>query len=212
MPPVSGCASSVSFHKEMKRVFWHSRDKHIGYFIGGLLFVSLSTILLIISDENRLMNTIGLFFFALVASFYLYNLLDPETQFIVPGTEEEKIYKQTTEGRYKYSSSRFTITTYDEDEGTRFKHTVQWKDIRQIELFKIKGPDLIYESLIIRYQDFVLAINQNQEGYFVLVERIKQNIAGIDKDWQLDAPVELFDTTQKIVFEKQNGSEHPTIR
>jgi hypothetical protein len=155
---------------------------------------------------GSVMSWLGLVFFGGLALFYLVDLLHPKTRFIIPGSPEEKEYLRTTEGRYKYSPDGFAITTYDEYEGTTFKHRVLWQEIDEIKLCRTKFTELVCEGLRIHYHDagreVVFETNDTYEGYFVLVERIKANLPGITADWQLDEPADMHQQTEKTLWRK----------
>jgi hypothetical protein len=159
-----------------------------------------------VEGTGSVMSWVSLVFFGGLALFYLFDLLNPRTRFILPGSAEEKEYLNTTEGRYKYFPGVFTIKTYDEYEGTTFKHRVVWQEIDEIKLCRTKFSELVCEGLRIYYRnaarEVVYETNETDEGYFMLVERIKANLPGITADWELYEPVDVHQQTEKTLWRK----------
>ncbi len=180
--------------------------KHFRYFAGCLVFVGIGVFQLSVKGTGSVMSWVSLAFFGGLALYYLVDLLNPRTRFIIPGSAEEKEYLRTTEGRYKYAPEGFDIDTHDEYEGTTFKHRVSWREIDEVKLHRIKYPDLVYEGLCLYYRSgdrqVVFETNETHEGYYVLVERLKANLPGISPDWELSEPADGHHLTEKTLWRK----------
>ncbi len=100
----------------MPSVHKHSRTKHFRYFAGCLVFVAIGVFQLSVKGTGSVMSWVSLAFFGGLALYYLVDLLNPRTRFIIPGSAEEKEYLRATEGRYKYAPEGFDIDTHDEYE------------------------------------------------------------------------------------------------
>jgi hypothetical protein len=190
----------------MPNVYKHSRLRHFGHLGGCLVFVGIGVLQLSLEGTGSVMSWLSLLFFGGLALFYLVDLLNPKTRFLIPGSAEEKAYLGTTEGRYRYSPEGFNIDSYDEYEGTTYKHRVLWREIDEVKLRRTKYLDQVCEGLCIAYrngaQRVVFETNETHEGYYILVERIRANLPGIVTDWELDEPEEVYQQTEKTLWRK----------
>ncbi|MBD0261095.1 MAG: hypothetical protein ICV83_35695, partial [Cytophagales bacterium] len=177
-----------------------SRTKTFRSLAGCLAFAGVAGWLLATEGTGSVMSWLGLVFFGGLAVFYLFELLRPKARPILPGSPEARAHRRTAEGPYQYFPGGFTIETYSRSEDVTFTHRVLWKEIEEVKLLRIRYPGRVVEGLRIQYGNVALETNESHESYYVLAERLKANLPGMPRDWQLHNPTGSSQRTEKTLW------------
>ncbi|HEX8532365.1 MAG TPA: hypothetical protein VF646_20160 [Cytophagales bacterium] len=190
----------------MPSVHRHSRAKTTRNLVGCLAFAGISGWLLATEGTGSVMSWLGLAFFGGLAGFYGFELLRPQAGAILPGSPEAEAHRRTTEGQYQYFPGGFTIDTYSRAEDVTFTHRVLWREIDEVTLLKLQYPGRVVEGIRLAYRNgtgpVALQTNETHEGYYVLVERLKANLPGLDPDWEPGEPADGQPQTEKTLWRK----------
>ncbi len=98
------------------------------------------------------------------------------------------------------------------DDGFEIRSTgtvggVRWDRLRRIDAFK---RDLFTEDLVCLAftQDDVagyLEVNEDVEGFWDLVRRIKQRLPGSDQTWEQEVVQPAFARSHRVIYERASG-------
>ncbi|ALI98582.1 hypothetical protein [Rufibacter tibetensis] len=156
--------------------------------------------------------TLLLFGFGVVQG--LYQLLNPKTLFIRPGSKLAKEYgeidfqkRYNDLGAFEYMDNGFSATIEEEE------MAFSWSELNTIVAYK---KDL-YTYDVICLDVFTagghdLSINEDTPGWHQFIERLNKAFTSIDKGWQSEVSQTAFETKLTLLYDRQNRDLEEVVK
>ena len=155
----------------------------------------------------------GLLFFGVCALVTTYPLLDPRKKVIFFGTKayKEQIDREFNDrlidnGLFKYNPRGFTISLTEPKD-------INWSDIQSIFAYKVDlmTTDQICIDVFCDYQ-ISFRVTEETPGWFVFIERLKEQFPTIEEDWNINVAHPAFETNLTLIYDRENRSQDKIAR
>ncbi len=147
-------------------------------------------------------GTLGLF--GTGALIWTYQLLSPNYIFMRPGSKEFKKYTErqfliefNDLGIFTYSDEIFTV---EFDEGVQ---SFEWDKIKTLLGYKIDNFNYdIIAMQVIFTNNFKFRVTEETKGWHQFIIRLKEKIAEVPNDWEINISIPAFETKLTVVYDK----------
>lgn len=148
----------------------------------------------------------GLLFFGLCAIVTTYPLVDPRTKIIFIGTDQHKehINKELSErtkdlGIFRYPDKGFIVRL------DKTNYAIKWTEIQTILGYKM---DLLSRDEICLDifcdNKITFKVTEKTAGWFVFLERIKEQFPTIEEGWDFNIQSPAFATNLTLIYDRKN--------
>jgi hypothetical protein len=155
----------------------------------------------------------GLLFFGLCAVVTTYPLVDPRKRIIFIGTKE---YKEQTDkdfndrlvdnGIFRYTETGFAITLTD-------TKNIEWKKIQSIFAYKLDLMTTDEICIDIFCDDNIsFRVTEKTAGWFVFLERLKEQFPTVEEDWNVSITHPAFATNLTLLYDRENRTQEQVVR
>ncbi|MCA6368761.1 MAG: hypothetical protein IM631_20985 [Cytophagales bacterium] len=155
----------------------------------------------------------GLLFFGLCAVVTTYPLVDPRKRIIFIGTKE---YKEQTDkdfndrlvdnGIFRYTETGFAITLTD-------TKNIEWKKIQSIFAYKLDLMTTDEICIDIFCDDNIsFRVTEETAGWFVFLERLKEQFPTVEEDWNVSITHPAFATNLTLLYDRENRIQEQVVR
>jgi len=198
---------------EKREIVFESIWRTIALTIGSGLFV-FSAFAFMDRKESpfNFWTTLLLFGFGVVQG--LYQLFNPKTLFIKPGSKLAKEYgeidfqkRYNDLGVFEYLDNGFVVTI-EED-----KRALGWSELNTIIAYKkdLYTYDVICLDVFSKDgQSF--SINEDTSGWYQFIERLNKTFTSINKAWQPEITIPAFKTKLTLLYDRQNRDLEEVIK
>ena len=154
----------------------------------------------------------GLLFFGVCALVTTYPLVDPKKKIIFIGTKEYKDQldkefkdKLVDNGIFDYTEDGFTITLKE-------LKKIKWTQIQSIFAYKVDllTTDEICIDVFCDY-DISFRVTEETAGWFVFLERLKEQFPTIEEDWNINIAQPAFATNLTLVYDRENRTHEQVV-
>jgi len=190
---------------EKREIVFESIWKTIALIIGSGLFV-FSAFAFMDRKESPFSFWATLLLFGFGVVHGLYQLFNPKTLFIRPGSKLSKEYgeidfqkRYDDLGAFEYLDNGFVATTEEEE------LALNWSELNTIVAYKedLYTYDVVgLEIFTTNGQSF--RINEDTPGWYQFIERLGTTFTSIDKDWQTKVSIPAFETNLTLLYDKKN--------
>jgi hypothetical protein len=154
----------------------------------------------------------GLLFFGLCAVVTTYPLVDPRKRIIFIGTKEykEQIDKDYNDrlvdnGIFRYTETGFAITL------TNTKN-IEWKKIQSIFAYKLDLMTTDEICIDIFCDDNIsFRVTEETAGWFVFLERLKEQFPTVEEDWNVSIAHPAFATNLTLLYDRENRTQEQVV-
>jgi len=198
---------------EKREIVFESIWKTIALTIGSGLFV-FSAFAFIDRKESPFSFWATLLLFGFGVIHGLYQLFNPKTLFIRPGSKLAKEYgeidfqkRYNDFGAFEYLDNGF-VATIEEGE-----LAFSWSELNTVMAYK----EDLYTYDVICLDVFTtgvqkFSINEDMPGCYQFIERLNKTFASINKGWQSEVTHPAFETNLTLLYDRQNRDLEEVIK
>jgi hypothetical protein len=156
--------------------------------------------------------TWGLLFFGVCALVTTYPLVDPKKKIIFTGTKDyndqiDKEFKRklVDNGIFEYTDEGFTISLEE-------LRKIKWAQIQTIFAYKVDlfTTDEICIDVICD-NNISFRVTEETAGWFVFLERLKEQFPTIEEDWSINITQPAFATNLTLVYDRENRTHEQVV-
>jgi hypothetical protein len=142
-----------------------------------------------------------------------YPLVDPRKRIIFIGTKEykEQIDRDYNDrlvdnGIFRYRETGFTISLTD-------TKNIEWNKIQSILAYKLDLMTTDEICIDIFCDDNIsFRVTEETAGWFVFIERLKEQFPTVEEDWNISIAHPAFATNLTLLYDRENRTQEQVVR
>ena len=175
--------------------------------IAGILCSGFSIVGIIIMDKSELISWVTIVFFGIGAILLLLRYFNPNSKLFPKQkdynkklSEEEFMELYDSNGIFTYEKNGFELKI--EEKLTK----VEWNEIKKLTAYKV---DLFATDEIRLFLEAEngkqFEISESTEGWFQFNEKIKGQFPEINKTWEIDIAVPVFERKETEIYKRNKN-------